>query len=216
MCSNDSIYLSIHGLSDYVRAWQLKAKAITRIAILLSIVLVIGSAALAQRIMAHEVRMDQLDALLHRLDEIYRHHEYAIFIPWTYVDFHFLRFVYPHKKVYAVYALSKKRIHRNAQWWSEFERRAYGPRAVQSLDELLALDQSDSVYLGFDENFPIANLRETLDKFAWQSLSRWLNEKLDSMDPLNHLTTSWMWCHPALTFTELARSGHYFAFRISR
>lgn len=135
-------------------------------------------------------------------------------LSWTNGWIYILRFVYPHKKVYAVYALSKKRIHRNAQWWSEFERRAYGPRAVQSLDELLALDQSDWVYLGFDENFPIANLRETLDKFAWQSLSRWLNEKLDSMDPLNHLTTSWMWCHPALTFTELARSGHYFAFRV--
>jgi hypothetical protein len=46
-------------------------------------------------------------------------------------------------------------------------------------------------------------------------LPQFINRKLNKMELLNHLAESWMWNHSHLRFSEVAKSGHYIATRVT-
>ena len=117
------IYLAADGLAPRVVAWWRRSRAVTACVAGLALLIVVGSNLIALSVMTHELRIDQLHRLIARLDQTYANRNYAILTPYTYTDFHYLRFAYPERPIYTVQTvfrpaarqlelLSKSRHHR--------------------------------------------------------------------------------------------------------
>jgi hypothetical protein len=157
--------------------------------------------------MTHEVEMDEFHALLTRLDRLHGDADYAILVPWTYTDFHYLRFAYPDRLAYSV---QSKTAHRYQPGEREaFEQRYYGKRIVRTVDELLALDVP-LIYVGFELNFSVANLRRMTLRLPNDPLGKYFEEKKFQ----NHLALSWMWNDPAIVLSNRTVLGHYIAYDV--
>jgi hypothetical protein len=150
--------------------------------------------------MTHEVRIDQLRRLVARLDQEYANRNYAILTPYTYTDFHYLRFVYPDRSIYTVQTVFESQLNN----WSY-----YPNQVVTDLAGLRTID-AELVYLGFHENFAVENLRRLVGAIPVPILVKQF-EKTEFQD---HLALSWMWGNPGLVFDEPLREGHYFAYPV--
>jgi hypothetical protein len=166
-----------------------------------SVFAVAGSNALALAIMMHEVRMDHLADVVERLDRAYGP-DYAILVPWTFTNFHYLRFVYPDRQIYSVQSVFED--YRSAVWWRQMQDRYYGKQVIRSMDELTTFG-SKLVYLGYDENFSVANLRTVVSFVPFLGLER----QFQKARFINHLAMSWMWEDPNVILTERFRRGYY-------
>jgi hypothetical protein len=80
---------------------------------------------------------------------------------------------------------------------------------IRTLEKLAALDKQ-LVYLGFEENFSVSNLKVIAEAMPGINLTR----QFTKMTFLNHLTLSWMWEHPKLSFIDPLRYGHYVAYTV--
>ncbi len=160
-----------------------------------------GSNALALAIMIHEVRMDHLDDVVERLDHAYGR-DYAILVPWELTDFQYLRFAYPDRAVYSVQTIFPDAP--GPAWWRRQQDRYYGNQVIRSIEELAALD-TNLVYLGFEENFSVANLRTIVSYVPVLGLER----QFQKAQFINHLVLSWMWDNPNVMLTERFRRGYY-------
>ncbi|MGH6895220.1 MAG: hypothetical protein ACREJ5_01550 [Geminicoccaceae bacterium] len=194
------IYLAADGLAPRVAAWWRRSRAATAGAAGLLLLIVVGSNLIALSVMTHELRIDQLHRLIARLDQAYGNRDYAILTPYTYTDFHYLRFAYPDRPIYTVQTV----FSRPTNNWSY-----YPDRVVTDLAELRSLD-AELVYLGFHENLAVENLRRIVEVVPIPILARQF-EKREFQD---HLALSWMWGHPDLVFEEPLREGHYLAYPV--
>lgn len=165
---------------------------------------------LAQRVMPHEVRWDQQFQILDKLDRRYGKGAYALLIPWSYTDFHFLRFAFPERSVYNVHtpdlAEAKKPF-----WSGDLAKTQgyYGARLLRSREEVSAVELP-AVYLGFGVNHTAANLLAIADWLHWEKVAA----RIRGAGLLDHLDTSWMWRSLSYSFEPVARAGHYEAFRV--
>lgn len=207
------VQLSIDGLTPLVRRWWAARPWVVVAAAGLSGVTLVGSAAVTQMLSMHEVRMDQLRTVLSQLDDSYGRGGYALLTPQERTIFLYLRFVSPELPVYTVLT-PRPPDHRDAVMWTAFQERYYGSRALHTIDELVALGAVDTVYVSFDEAFPVANMRRLAEHVLPPALRRVLDQRLAKMNPLDHLGQSWMWNHPQIAFEELFREGHYVALRV--
>jgi hypothetical protein len=194
------IYLAADGLAPRTVAWWRSARAATVGAAALLVLAVVGSDLVALSIMTHEVRIDQLRRLIARLDQAYAGRNYAILTPYTYTDFHYLRFVYPDRPIYTVQTVFR----RPPDNWSY-----YLDRVVTNLAELRSID-AELVYLGFHENLAVENLRRLVGAIPLPILV----EQFEKRTFQDHLTLSWMWGNPDLVFDEPLREGHYLAYPV--
>lgn len=195
-----SIYLTMHALTPRVAGWWHRSKTAAACAVGLVLLILLGSNLITLPLMPHEVRKDQLRRLVARLDQAYAGRRYAILTPYTYTDFHYLRFVYPDRPIYTV----QTSFNRSSDNWSY-----YPGRVVTDLDQLSSID-AELVYLGFHENLAAENLRRIVQMVPIPILAR----QLEKMEFQDHLALSWMWDNPALVFGEPVREGHYFAYPV--
>ena len=203
------LYCAVDVLYPRVHSWWCRNRPLTVICgcLVLTVIVLTNMASLA--IMSHEIRMDQFHTVMSRLDRLYGRNNYAILTPYAYTDFHYLRFVYPEREVYNVKAVYPKRILQPDNLRA-LEDRFYHGRNIRSLQELTALGKN-LVYLGFEENFSVANLR----KFARAVPAINLEKQFAKMNFLNQISLSWMWKHPQLKFSEKVRHGHYVAYVVT-
>ncbi|MGH6904193.1 MAG: hypothetical protein ACREIR_15775 [Geminicoccaceae bacterium] len=194
------IYLAADGLAPRVVAWWRSGRAAAVGAAGLLLLAVVGSDLIALSVMTHELRIDQLRRLIARLDQEYPNRNYAILTPYTYTDFHYLRFVYPDRLIYTVQTVFR---HPPNNW------RYYPDRVVTNLAELRSID-AELVYLGFHENLAVANLRRLVEVIPIPILV----EQFDKRTFQDHLTLSWMWGNRDLIFEEPLREGHYLAYPV--
>lgn len=202
------IYLAAAGLAPRAIAWWRRSRVVAACAASLLVVLVAGFNLVALSIMTHELRIDQLHRLITRLDQIHPDRNYAILVPWTYTDFHYLRFAYPDRPIYTVqsvfYRPSSNFNHPSSHW------KYYQNRVVSSLAELKSLDTAEFVYLGFHENLAVENLRRIVGMIPLPMLLKGFEQKKFQ----DHLALSWMWDNPDLVFEEPLREGHYLAYPV--
>jgi hypothetical protein len=66
------------------------------------------------------------------------------------------------------------------------------------------------VYLGFEENFSVANLRAIVSYVPFFHLER----QFKKVHFLNHLVLSWMWEDPRGVLTEWFRRGYYRVYEV--
>jgi hypothetical protein len=201
------IWLVAEALRRHVIDWWQRRPLMTACSGAAAILMVAGSNGIALAIMPHELRMDQLDEIIDRLDRT-EGGEYAILIPYVYTDFHYLRFVYPERGVYAVQSVFEGP--HDDDWWRGLQDEYYGKRVIRSVRELAGLD-AKLVYLGFEENFSVANL-ENLTSFV-PILG--LDRHFQQAQFLNHLTLSWIWQNPDVVLAERFRVGHYRVFDVA-
>jgi hypothetical protein len=200
------IWLAAEALRPHIADWRRRRPLLTAGSGVVAILIAASSAGLAMAIMPHEVRMGQLDEVIERLDQT-EGRDYAILLPYLYTDFHYLRFAYPERNVYSVQSVFEE--HRDAEWWRQLEDRYYGKRVIRSIDGLTTLD-AKLVYLGFEENFSVANLRTIISFVPVLGLERHFQQARF----LNHLALSWMWRSPDVILTERFRVGHYRVFDV--
>jgi Dolichyl-phosphate-mannose-protein mannosyltransferase len=194
------IYLAADGLAPRVVAWWRTARAATAGAAGLLFLAIVGSDLIALSVMTHELRIDQLRRLIARLDQEYANRNYAILTPYAYTNFHYLRFVYPDRSIYTVQTVFK-RPPNNLSY--------YPGRVITNLAELRSID-AELVYLGFHENFAVANLRRIVEVIPLPILAK----QFDKRTFQDHLTLSWMWGNRDLLFEEPLREGHYLAYPV--
>jgi hypothetical protein len=194
------IWLAAEAIRPHVSDWWQRRRLLTVCLGGVTVLTVAGSNMLALAIMMHEVRMDQLDDVVKRLDRGYGR-DYAILVPWSFTDFHYLRFTYPERAVYSVQSVFEDR---SAAWWRKMQDQYYGKHVIRSVEELTALD-TQLVYLGFEENFSVANLRATVSYVPFFDLKR----QFQKVRFIDHLALSWMWDDPNVILTERFRRGYY-------
>jgi hypothetical protein len=194
------IHLAADGLAPRVAGWWRRSRPAVIAAAGLALLIVVGSNLLALSIMTHELRIDQLHRLIARLDQAYAGRGYAILTPYTYTDFHYLRFAYPELPIYTVQTVFERPID-NASY--------YPGRVVPDLTRLSSVE-GELVYLGFRENLSVENLRWIVGHLPLPILARQFERK----QFLNHLALSWMWGSADLVFEEPLREGHYLAYPV--
>ena len=205
------IYLSIEGLAPRVATWWRRSRALTVAGGCIALAIIIFSNVTALAIMEHEVRIDQFHTILKRLDRLYGQNNYVILTPWSHTDFHYLRFIYPKRRVYNVYRGYEVEPPSPASQVLRFalEDRYYPGRVIRTPGELVTL-KAPLVYLGFEENFSVSSLRAITRMVPGINLEKHFSK----MNFMNHLTLSWMWDNPKLRFFELVRHGHYVAYAV--
>jgi hypothetical protein len=93
---------------------------------------------------------------------------------------------------------------RSVSWWRGLQDRYYGKQVIRTFDQLTALN-TRLVYLGFEENFSVANLRAILSYVPFFHLE----SQFQKARFLNHLVLSWMWKDPRVVLSERFRRGYY-------
>jgi hypothetical protein len=196
------ICLALEAVRPYVSDWWQRRRLLAVGLGGAAVLTVAGSDGLALAVMMHEVRMDHLNDVVGRLDRAYGR-DYAILVPWTLTDFHYLRFAYPDHQVYSVQSIFETSI-RSVSWWRGLQDRYYGKQVIRTFDQLTALN-TRLVYLGFEENFSVANLRAILSYVPFFHLE----SQFQKARFLNHLVLSWMWKDPRVVLSERFRRGYY-------
>jgi hypothetical protein len=151
-----------------------------------------------------------LQAIISQLDRTYGAFNYAILTPWPYTDFHYLRFVYPERQVYNVHTRGLHPRPFDKLRHQALEDRYYQGRMIRTVEKLASLNSfsRNLIYLGFEENFSVANLRTIVRAVPLVNL----DDQFLKMKFLNHLSLSWMWRHPQVELSEQLRHGHYIAY----
>jgi hypothetical protein len=193
------IYLAADGLAPPVARWWRHSRVATACAAGLALLIIVGSNLIALSVMTHELRIDQLDRLIARLDRAYAGRNYAIMTPYTYTDFHYLRFAYPDRPIYTVQTV----FNRSSNNWGY-----YSDRVITDLGQLKSID-AELVYLGFHENLAVENLRRIAGMIPIPIVAKQFEKKFQ-----DHLTLSWMWGNPDLVFEEPLSEGHYLAYPV--
>jgi hypothetical protein len=198
------IALAVVGLTPRVRTLWQRHRVSVALAGVACAALVVGTNALALAVMMHEVRMDHLQQTVSELDRTYGSN-YAILVPWALTDFHYLRVAYPNRRVYVVQSVFPDAP--GAEWWRRLQDRYYRGQVIRSVDELEALSGQGThlVYLGFNENFAVANLRRIVSHVPLLHLER----QFAKTQFIDHLALSWMRFDPAVSLKKRLQRGYY-------
>ncbi len=171
-----------------------------------AVVMLLGAHWVALRFMPAEVNVWRMQALLASIDEHVVDADYAILTAWTTTDFYYLRFAYPDRPVFNV-SNEPVSIMDLYEPREAMEDRYFQHRLLRSTDGLARLPGL-LVYVGYDESFMVANARAALRRVPGVDAERLIPKQRF----IDHLTTSWMWDQPRVTYDPLTRSGHYRAF----
>lgn len=199
-----------HARSFLHRCWNRGRRGLAIAISAATILAILGATPIHLSIMAHEVRIDCMDEVLEQVDHQFGTQQYTILVPWEYVDFHYLRLVYPERNIRDVYTQGQNAKLETDPAWQAFQSIYYANALVRSIEELERLP-APWVYVGFTENPSVNNLRRTIKFFPFPFLHR----EMDKMEFLNHLELSWMWSHPRLQFKSIAAEGQYRVYRIT-
>ncbi len=202
------IALSLEGLRRVLA--DRAGLAAVGVVVMAGVIAATGSA--AQLVFPHEVDADDYARLLATLDEEHRD-GYAILTPWDYTDFHYLRFMYPGRRVYNVHTRRTQKGTPDTAWTASVQRRWYGERLVATPE---ALEQTPGpwVYVGFEQAFPVANLRWIASFIPLEAARAAVDRELARMSPRSQVRESWLWDHPRYLLVPIADSGHYRAYAV--
>lgn len=199
--------LSFDGIGTFVRD-QARVRGLAALGACALLVL----SAVAQPLMLHGVRSDQLNALVRRLDALYGANRYTIVTPSEYTTFLYLRFMYPRRDIYTVFTPAPPN-HRDPQSWAPLQRGYYGARALQSLESLRAV-RGPIIYVSPDANLTVATLHDVLEQLP-QGAPRQLAEGvLARMHPGHPDEMSWMWSDTHIALGQVEHAGHYVAWQV--
>jgi hypothetical protein len=169
---------------------------------------------IAQPLAEHEVRTGQFDIALGKIQDMAGSQVYSVLLPWEYTDFHYLRVAYPDLNVFSVYVYSNNDVSEDrTAAWKSFQDKFYGERVLHNLDDTKTLG-GIKYYVGFGYTFPIENLKHVLEALPDWGLLQIILDKLNSISPLIHYETSWMWNNPNVDLQLLDEIGHYKIFRV--
>lgn len=207
------VQLSLEGIASRARragrARRVAGAVLATSGALLSIAFV----AYAQLVMYYGVRKDELATILRRLDESHGAGRYVVVTPSEFTTFLFLRFVEPDRSVCTVFTAAPP-DHRDPHLWPAFQRKYYGVRAVQTLEQLAALGD-DVVYVGAESDLTVADFRQLLRRVPGSWPRHAAEDLLAAMKPFNPFVLSWMWTDPRVRMADELRVGHYRAMRVT-
>lgn len=172
-----------------------------------SALLVVAGTAGAQWLMPYESEAPKLvEAVQRETNE-----SDLILVPWNYSDFHFLRFVFPHRPVFLVQSPvdSDGRIIRDAAWTS----RRLHTYARHYLPERTLLERTTPgrrVYIGFAILPSLQNLVGLLRMVPIKDLP----ERIGASRFMVHQTQSWLWHDPHYDLAEIAQHGPYHVYEV--
>ncbi|MDR9405010.1 MAG: hypothetical protein RI580_16425, partial [Halothece sp. Uz-M2-17] len=202
----DSFKIQMHRLSRHTPL--IVRRSISAIAIAALIV----TAALAQPFTAHEVRIDQFEAVRQKIQSEAGDQPFSILIPWQYTDFHYLRVTYPNLPVFSVYE-DQNLTGDQFVSWQNFQEKNYPNRILRNFNQVSTLE-GIKFYIGYGYTFPIENIEETLKSLPQDSLRQKILAQIQSMSPLIHLEKSWIWNHGEINLQPMGKIGHYQIFRV--
>jgi 4-amino-4-deoxy-L-arabinose transferase-like glycosyltransferase len=172
----------------------------------LSIVLV--SSWVALRLSPAEVNVWHMGRLVDKVQQAGDAGRQKWLTAYSYTDFHYLSFAYPKLEVINVTRTWVDKPPGSVEYQRDFEH--YRGGFAPSMAELEKIE-GELVFVGFGENFMVANARRGLDFLPYID-----SERLLPRDRfLDHFATSWMWGHPGIEFTPLAASGPYRAYTVT-
>jgi len=156
-----------------------------------------------------EMSSRELDRVTERI--LARDPDAVLLLPWNYTDYHFLALARPETTVLLVQSPvdAEGRAVRDEAWLAR-RRATYGSTFVASPEELARYRSRPLYYVGHGRMPPFRNLARLANLVGLDFVAR----RIDAMNPLEHLTHSWMWEDPAFVFTEMEPGGHYRVFRV--
>src|SRR5690606_6389100 len=119
----------------------------------------------------------------------------------------------PDRRVYNVHTRRTQKGQPDPDWTADVQRRWYGDRVISNSAELAGV-KGPWVYVGFEQAFPVANLRWLASFVPSAALRTRLDRDLGRMSPRSQIRESWLWENPAYHFVPLAETEHYRAFRV--
>lgn len=134
-----------------------------------------------------------------------------LLVPWSYTDFHFLRFARPDGRIYNVHTPAGAPDSVTTKWADRLHD-WYGDHYIPDVDALAAVGQQGPVYyLGWGVYPPIQTLLSWADKVPVDVIS----QRLGSQSFMQHREQSWLWTAPGNRF-ELAESfGQYEVYAVN-
>lgn len=170
--------------------------------------LIVGlSSGTFQRIMAQDVAVDDIDDMMTALDERFGPRNYTIVSPWEFSTFLFLRVAFPEYSVVNAHTPSSWKV---PVWTADEQRRFFGARLVENASELAPL-RRPLVYMGFEENLSVANLRQLITLVPSEQLRNTVSKMIAAKVDETHLQSSWLWSQLEPQEPDMI-IGHYKAF----
>jgi hypothetical protein len=170
--------------------------------------LVLVSSWLALRLSPAEVNVWHMGRLVDKVQQAGDAGQQKWLTAYSYTDFHYLSFAYPKLQVINVTRTWGDKPPGSVEYQRDFEH--YRGGFAPSMAELEKIE-GELVFVGFGENFMVANARRGLEFLPYID-----SERLLPRDRfLDHFATSWMWGHPGIEFTPLVASGPYRAYTVT-
>ncbi|MCS6877801.1 MAG: glycosyltransferase family 39 protein [Geminicoccaceae bacterium] len=158
----------------------------------------------AQPFLEHEVKADQLDTVIATLDREYRD-GYTLLTAWHHSDYHYLRVVYPHRRIHSV---ERSHYRRSVTVLDEEDRRFYGDGILLDFDALARVPRP-WIYVGFEANPAIANVRRLVAHLPFAGLRAWAFGIVEKVAKRRHFYETWVWREPRIRVVPLFEHGHY-------
>jgi hypothetical protein len=172
-------------------------------------VLLLAGSAAAQPFMPYEAQANDLVALVQAettSDDV------AVLLPWSYSDFHLLRFVFPDKPVYLVQsARTESGQPVDDQIWTDQYRRLYGARYIPDARALATITQHRLLYVGWTILPSLHNAAQLLEELGLGGYS----ELLLGAGVRDHLSESWLWSDPAFRLSYVIQREQYMVYEVN-
>lgn len=172
--------------------------------LVLTVVVLLGR--LAQPFMEHEVKSDQLATIVHELDHHYGGSRgYTLLTAWHHTDYHYLKVVYPDLRIHSV---ERTRNRHSVTELDEKDRHFYGDAIALDLDALAQIPRP-WLYVGFEANPAITNLRWLADRLPSETLRHRARSLIDRMAKHRHFFETWVWRDPRIRVVPIFEHGLY-------
>ena len=135
----------------------------------------------------------------------------TLLIPYSYSDFHFLRYARPGSNVINVYAPGGD-LNNISTEWNDRLRSWYGDRYVTDPETIIEiLGRGHVFYLGWGVYPPIETVMTWAGAIGLDSLQQWLSRLYTQ----EHRAESWLWKSPRYNFEPIWRHGQYTVYAVT-
>jgi hypothetical protein len=156
----------------------------------------------------YEMSSREIDGII---DDYIEERDAVVLVPWNYTDFHYLRLRYPDRSVLLVQSpVDEEGAVVDDAAWERRMGQIYGGLFISDLQGLEGFAHRPLYYLGHGRMPPFENLARLGRSIGLPVVSA----QIDRMNPLEHVTHSWMWNHPAVKLTPIVQGGHYRLFSV--